>query len=807
MFFRMLKKDMADKKGLNIILWVFMCFSSILTVCSAIVLYVNIIGHKQTLERVNAADVTIVSVQDMDNTEATRKSIMNWLSGNSKVEDAEAGETIVFYCNAIDFEGVDEGNSASLIRNAYFAFDPSIKHNTVTDMDGNELNIPYGGIALPMNLHTNEGSQIGDKVRIVTQMGNIYEFTVTAFFKDPSMDGWYRLFFNEEDYAILKSESPVVYDVYLVDLKPGSTPNDETVVVGGFHINDKRFKEVYASHIRHGYDADRESEVFLNIVMILGSIFLIVMVFMTVSFTIKTAIRNEEKELGMLKALGVESVSFNWLFAAKYLVISGASSVVGFFGGIQLAAMEIKYFSFENLKPPLYVLALIAFFASLFSFGLIIIFVSISLQRMKRISIMDVIAGENRGERFKAFSGLFLHKIKHVSIPFYLAITDLTTRIKRYSFLIVAYTMAITMMLVLLEVNATVNSKYWMMKYWALTDFDFALDLPDNNMEKYVEKGGSTKGAYIIINEEIEEAGIPAKVDYFCWSEVTLHTSDKSQPGYLQYHIPEKMKMKLYDGVAPKLRNEILMDAYHAKINGIKVGDSVRVEYFKYKEDGISSSLVTEEFIVTGLLDEAMAEPTVFMSNAFNDAARFSVENIGGQINAPDRMKGEYIKELRDMYGQTSIRTDKEEVSYRLHHYKEKFDLLLKILIPMMTLMLVLVTVLYQSVNVIDEKPDIALLKCSGFTNGSVKVWQVIRSVMISGIASVLSVILLNTVILLLLQKALFYMGSIVQYIPNRHILLTYILLPGVIIAAIAFTIYFTLGGVKNIELNRIRED
>ena len=66
MFWRMLRKDLADKKGLNVILLLFMCFASVLTVASAILLYANTLGLKVTEDKVNAADLFIVSERDLD---------------------------------------------------------------------------------------------------------------------------------------------------------------------------------------------------------------------------------------------------------------------------------------------------------------------------------------------------------------------------------------------------------------------------------------------------------------------------------------------------------------------------------------------------------------------------------------------------------------------------------------------------------------------------------------------------------------------------------------------------------------------
>ena len=807
MFFRMLKKDITEKKGLNIILLIFMCLASTLTVCSAIVLYANGIGYNRTLKRLNAAEVTVLAVRNLDDEQGRQDAVRKWLDSCESVDDVELSECIVFYSNAVDYESVDEEMNSTLIHRNYYAFAPDAGHNKATDMDGNLLDIPYGSVAVSQYIHNIGGAEIGDKVRIVTQLGNIYEFKICAFTKDPSMNGWYRLFFNPEDYDVLRVESPVIADAYMIDMCEGAEGVEELGVINYFSEMEDAFGEIVASYTSHGYNPDHESSVLLNVIMMICSVFLIIMVFMTVSFTIKTAIKSEEKELGMLKALGVESVSFNWLFAAKYLAISLVGMVVGFFAGIHLAGLDLKYLCYDELKPSFIEIIPIALAASLMIFVLILIFVAFALRRMKKISIMDVIAGENRGERFKKLPGIFLHKIGRINIPFYLALTDLTNMIKRYSFLIIAYTMALTLLLAFIEVRATANSKYWITKYWGYPDFDFAMDLPDQVEEKYIERGGNIKGAYDIVNKELQEADIPAKLDYFLWCDVTTEFNGNSHASFLQYHIPGGMYTDVYEGVRPKLRNEVMLDAYHAEIYGINIGDTISVEYFRFNDDGLTSALVSEDFLVTGTTDKPMADLTVFMSDEFKDGARYWVTVIPGRIDAPEDMKPYYIEKMRSMYGKTSIRMEREQVEYSLGDMMEEFDLLLWVLVPIMLTMVVLATVLYQSVNIIDETPDIALLKCSGFSEGNIKAWQMMRSVMLVAVSSVLSVIFLNTIVLMLLRKAFYALGSIVNYVPNRNIIAEYIGLPVTAVIIVAVTIFITLGNVKKIEICRIRED
>lgn len=808
MFWRMLKKDLADKKGLNIILFLFMCFASILTVASAIVLYANYLGKPAAYNKINAADIAIVAQRDLDGTEANQQEVLEWFQSRADVTDVELGQTVRFRSNAVFFADLNNDDYSKIVNSNFYAFDTTMEHDLVTDLDGNFLNLPYGTIAVPQDVQSTMGLKIGDKVRIVTQMGNIYEFTIAAFTKDIGISNFYRLFFNNEDYQILLSESPVIYDVYLATMPEGGTSVGQSLLISAFTENESDFGSIEVSDSRLGFNGANDSSNVTNACMIIVAVFLIIMVFMTVSFTIKTAIKNEEKELGMLKALGVESASFNWLFAAKYLAFSLLGTVAGFFGGIHIAGLYLKYLAFNLLKPEVTPMVITALIASLMIFVLIIVFVTLALRRMKKISIMDVIAGENRGERFGRLPGLFLHKIKNINIPFYLALTDLLTKIKRYSFLILAYVMGITLIIICLELENTTNKEYWITKYWGQPHYDFAIDLPDDVMETYIERGGSIRGAYDIMNEEIEAAGIPAEINYHqTYGTTSLTHEGNTYEVYLEWNAPSKVNGELYEGVNPVLRNEVLLDAYHATSFGIDVGDTVSVDYYKYSDDGLTSSLVTEDFIVVGLYDGPEAYLALTWGDAFEGCARGEIYPCGCVINAPEDQHPQVIEQLRDLFGKGSIRDHDEHTAFCLKDLHDMWAMLLSIILPFIVLMMIMVTVLYMSVNILDEVPEIALLKCTGFTNGNIKAWQLIRGLLILVSSAIIAVIFDNTIALFLVTKLYNNMGHIMRLIPNRNILNYYILIPSIIIAAILLVLSIVLKKVNSIELWRIRND
>ncbi|MBR1797619.1 MAG: hypothetical protein IJ757_06395 [Clostridiales bacterium] len=804
----MLKKDLADKKGLNVILLLFMCFSSIITVCSAVVLYSNTAGKKAAYANVNAADVTIFSVRDLADTEGTQQQIEDWFMQRSDVTGCERSETIVLRANAVDFEPIDEEDFNTIVNSVYYACDLTDEHNKVTDPDGNLLALPYGTVAISEFIHRSAGINIGDKVRISTQMGNIYEFTVGSYTKDPGLNGTYRLFFNNEDYQVLRNDSPIITDVYMVDMLEGHTDIQEVNLLTDFTKMEDDFGEIVESFTLQGYNPSNDVAITTNVVMILMAMFLIIMVFMTISFTIKTAIKNEEKELGMLKALGVESVSFNWLFAAKYLAIAVAGTVVGFFGGLHISALYIKYVAYGQLKPSVEKMYLIALIASIASFVLIIAFVALSLRRMRKISIMDVIAGENRGERFGKLPGLFLHKIKNINIPFYLALTDVLTKIKRYAFLILAYVMGISLIIIMFEAYNTTQNVYWIENYWQYPRPDFTIHLPAGVYNRYVEMGGSTKGAYEVMNQQLEDAGIPAHIDHLQYVlDLTATHEGNDYVCQIQFDLPDRYEPIMYEGVPAVLPNEMIIDAYHAQLYGIEIGDTVSIEYYKYNDDRITDRLVTEDFIVTGTIDTAEASLTARMSDAFEGASRSSATQVGDTIDAPEDMHPYYIEKIGEVFGRGNVLNLQEYVDYQLSDFGVLFSLLMSIVIPIVVFMMVLITILYLSVIILDEVPDIALLKCSGFGNGSIKAWQILRALIMLLMSTVLAVIIVNTAGLWLMRLLYRNMGVVVNYTPHRDILNYYILFPALLILGILAVVSIVIRKINSIELWRIRND
>ena len=69
MFFKMLKNDLKMKKGLNLILFIFIVIASVLVYVSASQLYIQLTGEERTVKSCSSSDLIMM----FENTEEKRE--------------------------------------------------------------------------------------------------------------------------------------------------------------------------------------------------------------------------------------------------------------------------------------------------------------------------------------------------------------------------------------------------------------------------------------------------------------------------------------------------------------------------------------------------------------------------------------------------------------------------------------------------------------------------------------------------------------------------------------------------------------
>ena len=804
MFFKMLKKDLKKKKGLNVILFIFMTVASILVVASAIQVYAHLAGKGRTFELCNSSDLVLVNQSSVRDREKDEKKILEWLNSKSEVEKISTGEMISFVSTNIDFEHYEEDLNASFFELSHFVTKQSFEQNLTYDLEDNPFYVENGCIAIPQNIKDMTGVSIGDKVRLTTQMGYTYEFTVSQFFKDPMPLAYQRYLLSDADYEVISKQSPIKSDTFELKLTEGTEPflllydyaKQNMGILNTFAVQENQSDESYIIMY------------VVSVFMVMLSIFMILIIFMTIRFTMISAMKEEEKEIGMMKAIGVDSFGFRWLFAAKYIAFSIIGGIIGIFAGIPVAKMLLTMFSKNTIFPDVKVIVGIGIMAVAGIVGIMIFFTMFVMRRMKKISVMDAIHGENRGERFSKTSSLYLHKRKKMPIPFYLAVSDVLNRLKRYIFLMVAYILGITVILCTVHLKNSVISEEFL-KYQLGLKVDFYIDFSDEQLKEYLSKTGSEIGMLDLINEELEGAGIPAKIHYDMLTNGKTTMSDGEERDIFMLFGDVDTGEFTYQegGTAPELKNEIALSYFTAKEKGLKVGDKITITYYELGEDNVSMKKVKGEFIITGFFDYMeQGSTTAIMGNEFENGYDMGYFIIKEEIDAPKAQKDKYVEEIRDLYGAESVKTIEEYLEYYMADYNGILTLLEYVLSTIIILILVLITSLYSSVLLEEEIPSIAMLKSLGFENNSVKAWQLLRMGILLVISIVAGNILVNTAGQLLVTQLFGFLG-LTGFTFIIEPISTYIIVPLLVFVVVLVTMLIRLKSIKNIEIWKIREE
>ena len=165
------------------------------------------------------------------------------------------------------------------------------------------------------------------------------------------------------------------------------------------------------------------------------------------------------------------------------------------------------------------------------------------------------------------------------------------------------------------------------------------------------------------------------------------------------------------------------------------------------------------------------------------------------------------VKQMKKCFGDETIRTWQESLKEdMMADYDRLFALLEYVLGGAVIFVLILITYLYSTVFVTEETPEIALLKSSGFTDGAIKKWHLLRMAVLVVFSVVLAEVLFRTLGQLLMTK---FMASYEMTGVNflLEIPVSFIIIPLIILGVVLLTVALTLKSIRNIGIWKISEE
>lgn len=803
MFFRMLRHDLREKKGLNVILFLFMIAASVLVFISAAQIYSSFTGYARTREACKIADGALIANNGAGNRQSQRETVTGYLDSYENVADYVLQERVSLKAAGMDFAHFEESESESFLKKTYYLMPQPKDVNLAYDTSDQPFYLKNGQIAVPQNIQILTGAKTGERLRITTDLGNIFEFEIAVFYK--RTDNWNRFLITQADFEALYPEFPVRTDIYQITLKNAAERDMQTLYMDATQDNVLAMGMTY-------YGGASSEEMFSSIIavlMIFVSIFMILLIFMTIRFTMIAALKDEEKGIGMMRAVGVDSFGFRWLFAAKYIAFAAAGGIIGSVIGFPLSKRVILEYSPNLLSPPDAMLLLIGTAAVLVIIAVMILFSLSVMKRIRRTSVMNAIRGENRGERFGKTSALKLFNRNKMPVPLYLALSDILTRLKRYLFLIISYTLGAGIMLMAVCLRCSVVSTNYL-RYDMITNMDFYLNLSKTQMRPYNDKTNYDGiPFYVQINEELKEAGIPADAElYYGNYDYVLHFGE-AEVGNCEmvYGLPDPALLKYREGRSPEAADECAVSCYSADLYGITVGSVIRIvpgafetwEGSPYKEHTLK---------VVGLVNYMEAGyPLLVMSDAYVPDVEEPYPAWWASMNIRSEDKDAVFRQLQEHFGAEHVQTPAEFMDYYLGEYGTILTLAMNSISAVVVVVLALITVLYLNIFLAEDKPEIALLKAVGFSDGAIAASQLLRMLLLTLFSLAAAIVLTKTAGLALCRLMIGMYVGLTGFTFEPMILFTFVWMPLILLAVVLIPTLLRLRGIRSMDIRGISEE
>lgn len=741
MFWRILKKDLKRKKTMNIILLLFVVLCSMFAAASVNNIIAVVGGLDYYFEKAELGDYFII-----ERSTGGEDTISKILKHSENVSGYRTYNVVKASCDDLK---TDSGKLMEFSNIALICDINNTKQNFF-GMDNKVItNVEKGKVYITGSVPKREGVKIGE--RFYVELGDTkLPLEVAGFAKDAllgsEMMGNPRLLINSADFETLTADETIhTYScghVYDIDTDNAAALESELNEQNGMLFSGDRdlIKMTYIMNM------------LVAAIILVVSARLLIVSFVVLRFTIRFTIAEEFREIGVMKAIGLNNSSIRMLYLVKYLGITLAGAVIGYFGSVPFGNLLLKSVS-ENMVLGNDNGMIIGVVCSIAVVLIIMLFGWSSTRRIEKLSAIDAVRSGQTGERFRKRSLLSLGKSKFGSTGF-LALNDVTSEPKQYGILTAVFAIC-TALVMILAVTANTLDSGSLLYLLSMTDSDVYLNDSTRGME--VIGGAKTiRETEEEIADILIENDMPGNVYLEGWYKLPVTAKNGSfQINFLKCEDTVTTNYDYTDGSAPMKPDEIAVTKQISKKLGAKIGDRITVNI------GGKES----EFIITAYFQ---------CFNNLGECARFHQDVeiaddlmttcFAYQINFdddPDKtVIEERIEKLKDIFDNQNIFDTKGFVKDCMG-VGDMIAAVKNLVLMLSLIIIILFAVLMERSFISKERSEIALLKAVGFDSGSVILYHAMRFGITVIIAIVTASALLMPLTKLIIDPIFGMMGAI----------------------------------------------
>lgn len=523
---RILCNDLKGSPMLAVTTWLFMAVSAFLFALTCF-LAMGLLGSVDTLmEAAQTPDFLQMHAGQMDEAALARFA--------EEQEQVLSFQTLRFL-NLENSSMVLGGHSLSDSTQDNGICVQSERFDYLVDMENRVIdNVQSGEIYVPVCYRQKYDLHAGDTV----QIGEA-NFTIAGFLRDSQMNAMMasskRFLVSDTDYEGLKSAGS---EEYLIEFLLGEEADvnafataytDAGLPANGPAITKPLIRMMNAL-----------SDGLMILVILLVSVVLLLISMLCIRFTLLTQLEGDQKEIGMLKAIGLPKEEIRNLYFLKFIALSGLGAVFGlalaFASQSALSSqMQELYGPSENEGPAFWA----AFAGAALTEGILLLTVRRTLKRTEKLSAVEALTGQPGRS-----------KQRLLPTPQYL---------------IVALVIALGLFLMILPQNllSTISSPKFV-TYMGIGDGEIRLDLRQTE-----DIGGKTEQLESLLAQE-------ESVDCFVVLQTKSCRAVLPDGAYTALQVEQGdhtvFPVSYAKGQAPKAKNEIALSYLCAEELGLTVG-------------------------------------------------------------------------------------------------------------------------------------------------------------------------------------------------------------------------------------------
>jgi putative ABC transport system permease protein len=554
----MILRDVSRNRSITALLVVLMGLAVLLATASAGTL-VRLVGASGDLmQRADAPHVVQMHAGSVDQQQVDR-----WVAGRSDVAHHQTMLMLGIDGADLSFDGVPQ--TASIQQNALVV--PNAERDLLLDLDDQPITrVEPGTVVLPVIYEIEDGLEVGDAVRITAADGFVKELTIAGFARDaimnPAVASSKRLAVAPSDLEEIRAHTGEVEHLLEFWLQDPGTQTaefqkaylDADLPSAGQLVDSATFQLL--TMIGDGMVAA---------VVILVSVLLLVVGMLCLRFSFLTAVEQDRREIGVLKAIGVADRDVRRIYLVKYGLLACVATVLGLLGGMALTPVLTRNISRYMGATPSVWNWLVPAGVALVILGALVLFMLVLLRRFRKISAVAALGSTTTGGPSRA-SRLRLHRSR-MPVNLRLGVIDVVARWRTY--LLLFFVFAVSAFIVIVPVNsATTANAPEFINYMGIGTVDLRVDL--------THADETSADAYARIVDELDaDPAVTALAPTVTTRHATVDDEGSAASIYVENGDHTRLPVRYADGRAPTDSSEIAMSLLALHQSGRQVGDTL----------------------------------------------------------------------------------------------------------------------------------------------------------------------------------------------------------------------------------------